>query len=111
MKTASVTELKANLSSYLRMVRRGSEVQILERGVPIARLVKWRALKVFWYLYPLLVVFVIVVTANHFIADAVLGAAAAGIGALVARAMARARPHVWCFEPARVQPAPATAAS
>jgi prevent-host-death family protein len=39
MKTASVTELKANLSSYLRMVRRGSEVQILERGVPIARLV------------------------------------------------------------------------
>jgi prevent-host-death family protein len=39
MKTASVTELKAHLSRYLRMVRRGSEVQILERGVPIARLV------------------------------------------------------------------------
>ncbi len=39
MKTASVTELKAQLSRYLRMVRRGSEVQILERGVPIARLV------------------------------------------------------------------------
>jgi prevent-host-death family protein len=39
MKTASVTELKANLSRYLRMVRRGSEVQVLERGIPIARLV------------------------------------------------------------------------
>jgi prevent-host-death family protein len=39
MKSASVTELKANLSRYLRMVRRGSEVQILERGVPIAKLV------------------------------------------------------------------------
>ncbi|MBM4362924.1 MAG: type II toxin-antitoxin system prevent-host-death family antitoxin [Deltaproteobacteria bacterium] len=39
MKTASVTELKAHLSRYLRMVRRGSEVQILERGVPIARIV------------------------------------------------------------------------
>jgi len=39
MKSASVTELKANLSKYLRMVRRGSEVQVLERGVPIARLV------------------------------------------------------------------------
>lgn len=39
MKTASVTELKANLSKYLRMVRRGSEVQVLERGVPIARIV------------------------------------------------------------------------
>ena len=76
---------------------------------PLARLVKWRALKVFWCLYPLLVVFVIVVTANHFIADAVLGAAAAGIGALAARAMARARPHVWCFEPAQAQVQPAQA--
>ena len=35
---ASVSQLKANLSRYLRMVRRGSEVQILERGIPIARL-------------------------------------------------------------------------
>jgi prevent-host-death family protein len=42
MKTASVTELKANLSRYLGMVRRGSEVEILERGVPIARLVGLR---------------------------------------------------------------------
>jgi prevent-host-death family protein len=39
MKNASVSELKAGLSRYLDMVRRGSEVQILERGVPIARLV------------------------------------------------------------------------
>jgi len=37
--SVSVSDLKANLSRYLRMVRRGSEVQILERGVPIARLV------------------------------------------------------------------------
>jgi hypothetical protein len=41
------------------------------------------------------------VTANHFIADAVLGALAAGIGALAARALAKARPHVWEFMPAR----------
>ena len=39
MKTASVTEIKARLSHYIRMARRGGEVQILERGVPIARLV------------------------------------------------------------------------
>jgi prevent-host-death family protein len=39
MKTASVTELKAQLARYLRMVRRGTEVQVLERGVPIARLI------------------------------------------------------------------------
>jgi prevent-host-death family protein len=39
MKTASVSDMKAHLSRYLRLVRRGSEVQILDRGVPIARLV------------------------------------------------------------------------
>src|SRR5450432_3248907 len=42
MKSVSVTDLKANLSRYLRLVRRGSEVQVLERGVPIARLVGLR---------------------------------------------------------------------
>src|SRR4051812_16978486 len=68
-------------------------------SVPLVRLVRWRALKVCWALYPPLVVFVIVVTANHFIADAVLGAAAAGIGALVATAMARMRPDAWAFRP------------
>ena len=68
-------------------------------GVPLARLVRWRAMKVFWAIYPLIVVFVIVVTANHFIADAVLGAIAAGLGALGARTLARARPHAWAFAP------------
>jgi antitoxin (DNA-binding transcriptional repressor) of toxin-antitoxin stability system len=38
MKTVSVSELKANLSRYLRDVRRGSEIQVLDRGVPVARL-------------------------------------------------------------------------
>lgn len=38
MKTVSVTELKTHLSKYLREIRRGGEVQILDRGVPIARL-------------------------------------------------------------------------
>jgi hypothetical protein len=67
-------------------------------GVPLARLVRWRPLKVFWAAYPLLVVFVIVATANHFIADAVLGAVAAGIGALAAWALARTRPRAWAFQ-------------
>jgi prevent-host-death family protein len=40
MKDVSVTELKARLSSYLRLVKRGGEVQILERGVPVARLTR-----------------------------------------------------------------------
>jgi hypothetical protein len=81
-------------------------------SIPIARLVRWRALKIFWSIYPLIVVFVIVVTANHFIADAVLGAVAAGIGAIVATLMARLRPDVWRFQPAArtdvVAPAPRT---
>ncbi len=38
MTVASVTELKANLSSYLRRVKRGDEIDVLERGRPIARL-------------------------------------------------------------------------
>ncbi len=38
MTRASISELKAHLSRYLREVRRGGEVQILDRGVPVARL-------------------------------------------------------------------------
>ena len=38
MTSASISELKAHLSRYLREVRRGGEVQVLDRGVPIARL-------------------------------------------------------------------------
>jgi prevent-host-death family protein len=39
MDSASVSELKARLSHYLRKVRSGGEVQVLDRGVPVARLV------------------------------------------------------------------------
>jgi hypothetical protein len=66
-------------------------------GVPLARLVRARPAKAFWAVYPLLVTFVIVVTANHFIADAVLGALTAGLGALAAWWLARARPGAWSF--------------
>jgi hypothetical protein len=68
-------------------------------SVPLVKLVRRRALKVCWALYPVIMVFVIVVTANHFIADAVLGAVAAGIGALVAMGLARLRPGAWSFQP------------
>lgn len=39
MTTVSISSLKANLSRYLRHVRRGGEIQILDRGVPVARLI------------------------------------------------------------------------
>ena len=38
MTRVSVSKLKAHLSRYLREVRRGGEVQVLDRGVPVARL-------------------------------------------------------------------------
>ncbi|MFC1706676.1 type II toxin-antitoxin system Phd/YefM family antitoxin [Planctomycetota bacterium] len=38
VRTVSLSELKAHLSHYVREVRRGGEVQILYRGVPVARL-------------------------------------------------------------------------
>jgi PAP2 superfamily len=69
-------------------------------GWPLARLVRWRALRVAWLLYPLLIAFVIVVTANHFILDALLGALTAGVSAYGACWLARARPAVWRFTPA-----------
>ncbi|GIU99960.1 MAG: hypothetical protein KatS3mg014_1576 [Actinomycetota bacterium] len=34
-----MSELKARISAYLRWVKQGGEVEILERGVPVARLV------------------------------------------------------------------------
>jgi len=37
-RTASVVNLKARLSEYLRLVKAGREVVITERGVPVARL-------------------------------------------------------------------------
>jgi membrane-associated phospholipid phosphatase len=66
-------------------------------GCTLARLVRWRVLRVLWLLYPLLMAFVIVVTANHFITDAVLGALTAAASAYAAGWMARARPHAWRF--------------
>lgn len=69
-------------------------------GQPLARLVKNRVGRIFWTLYPLLVLSVIVSTANHFLTDAVLGACVAAIAAYAARALALARPGVWAFSPA-----------
>jgi hypothetical protein len=69
-------------------------------GIPLARLVRWPALRVFWALYPLLITFVIVVTGNHFLADAFLGALTAGVSGYSAWWLARARPAAWAFAPA-----------
>jgi hypothetical protein len=65
---------------------------------PMARLVSWRLVKLAWALYPLLVTFVVVATANHFLVDVVLGALTAAVAAALAqRPLARARPELWAF--------------
>lgn len=57
-------------------------------GVPAAMLVRTRALKLAWALYPLLVTFVVIVTANHFWFDCALGVLTAALAALAARLIA-----------------------
>jgi hypothetical protein len=54
-----------------------------------------------WALYPLLVFWVIVVTANHYWLDAAAGLLVAIVSALVAsRVLAPVRPAQWAFRPA-----------
>lgn len=43
MKRVGVAELKARLSEYLRRVRRGHEITVVDRDAPIARLVPYEA--------------------------------------------------------------------
>jgi hypothetical protein len=67
-------------------------------AIPAIMLVKHRVLKIAWGLYPALVTFVVVVTANHFWLDAALGALVAGVSAWAATAaLARARPQAWAW--------------
>jgi hypothetical protein len=70
-------------------------------AVPLARLSKHRVTRVVWAVYPFVVAFVIISTANHFITDAVLGACTAAFGAWTAAALARARPAAWAFAPVK----------
>jgi membrane-associated phospholipid phosphatase len=70
-------------------------------AVPAFALVRHRALKALWAVYPAIVTFVVVVTANHFWLDAALGALVAAASAWAASyAFARARPDAWAFRTA-----------
>jgi PAP2 superfamily len=69
-------------------------------GITMVRLVKFKPLKVFWALYPLIVTFVVISTGNHWVFDAVTGAATAALSAFGAQyLLARARPNAWAFRP------------
>jgi hypothetical protein len=67
-------------------------------GALIARHTITRAL---WCAYPVLVFWVVVVTANHFWVDGAAGLLVAVLSALTARqVLARVRPAVWSWRPA-----------
>src|SRR5215218_9158806 len=75
-------------------------------GVPMASMARHAWAKALWLLYPAMVTFVVVATANHWWFDAFCGALTAGVAALAAMAFARARPAAWAW----VTVAPAAAA-
>ncbi len=68
-------------------------------GWSMSRLVRLRALKLLWALYPVFVTWVVVATANHYWTDAALGALTAALSALIAQRLARVRPDAWAFRP------------
>jgi hypothetical protein len=70
-------------------------------GVTGALISRHAITRAFWCIYPLLVFFVIIVTANHFWIDAAAGALVAATAAITARqVLARVRPAVWSWRPA-----------
>jgi hypothetical protein len=68
-------------------------------GWPLARMLRSRVARVLWLCYPLVIAFVIIATANHFLIDAVLGAATAAVSAYTARALARLRAGAYGLAP------------
>jgi PAP2 superfamily len=64
-------------------------------GWKLAKLVHSRVAKAAWALYPFLVAFVIIATANHFVLDALLGALTAAVAAYAAGRLAKVGPVAW----------------
>ena len=69
-------------------------------GATGIRIVRNRIGKIFWALWPLLVIWVVVVTANHYWIDAAAGALVAVFPAVIAWRLARVRPQAWSFSTA-----------
>jgi hypothetical protein len=69
-------------------------------AVPATALVASPFARSLWSTYPLLVFFVITVTANHYWLDAAAGAAVACAAAVAAHQLARVRPERWAWREA-----------
>jgi PAP2 superfamily len=66
-------------------------------AMPAMALARSRVAKLLWSVYPLLVFWVILVTANHYWFDAAAGAAVACLAAVSAHQLARLRPDAWSW--------------
>ena len=104
---ASFTAIEQDNKAVSLLVNKYAAVPSMHIGfasmiaIPGILLVRNRIGKLAWGLYPLLVLFVIVVTGNHFWLDAAAGAAVAAIAAAIAhRLLAPVRPGHWAFRPA-----------
>lgn len=104
---ATFTALEPDSNAVSLLVNRYAAVPSMHIGfammvaVPAFMLAASRPARVAWVLYPLLVLFVVVVTGNHFWLDAVAGALVAAASATVAhRLLAPRRPGHWAFRSA-----------
>jgi len=69
-------------------------------SVPAMLIVRRKLAKVLWSLYPLVVAFVVVVTGNHWVMDALAGAAVAGASAIICvRVLSPLWPAAWAWRP------------
>jgi membrane-associated phospholipid phosphatase len=77
-------------------------------GVTASILARRRWAKVLWACYPLLMLYIVVATGNHFWFDGLVGAACAGVAVLLAKyPLTRLRPDHWAWRLPRREPATA----
>jgi membrane-associated phospholipid phosphatase len=103
---SSLAKIFINPYAAVPSMHCGFALMIGVTGVRVCR--NWWS-KAFWAAWPLLIAWVVVVTANHYWVDVALGWMVAVTAALVAsRLLARARPHAWAWRsPASPQEAEA----
>jgi membrane-associated phospholipid phosphatase len=81
-------------------------------GVTAAMLARRRWAKIVWACYPLLMLYIVVATANHFWLDGLAGVAAAGLAVLLAKyPLTRLRPNHWAWRIPRREPTAAPASA
>ncbi len=104
---ATFTALEPDSKAVSLLVNKYAAVPSMHIGfalmvaVPAFLLVESKAAKIIWAIYPLVVLFVVVVTGNHYWLDGAAGAATAAVAATIAhRLLAPRRPGHWAFRSA-----------